>query len=143
MSKEIVFAELARIGMALASPKRMELIDLLCQAERSVESLASAIGVSRQRRITFSFSGVPRWCSERAIHTASTGSRSPLFSSTGSNFAHESPLPACKMACSRVKVGSFQLTCMSFRFLSSPRFPHLPEGFKRVAVKSSEKFYTL
>lgn len=44
MRKEIVFAELARIGMALASPKRLELIDLLCQAERSVESLASAIG---------------------------------------------------------------------------------------------------
>ena len=38
--KEAVYGHLARIGKALASPKRLELIDLLCQAERTVEQLA-------------------------------------------------------------------------------------------------------
>jgi hypothetical protein len=45
MTKEIVFAELAQIGMALASPKRLELIDLPPRevaCRRSVGSLASA-----------------------------------------------------------------------------------------------------
>ena len=46
MVKQIVFAELARIGMALASPKRLELIDLLCQVEYSVEDLSAAVGAS-------------------------------------------------------------------------------------------------
>lgn len=44
--KQVVFAELARIGMALGSPKRLELIHLLCQVERNVEELADAIGAS-------------------------------------------------------------------------------------------------
>jgi rhodanese-related sulfurtransferase len=40
--KDEVFEQFARIGKALASPKRLELIDLLAQGERSVETLAKA-----------------------------------------------------------------------------------------------------
>ena len=38
--KDATYGHLARIGKALGSPKRLELIDLLCQAERTVEQLA-------------------------------------------------------------------------------------------------------
>ena len=38
--KDALFEQFARIGKALASPKRLELLDLLAQGERTVESLA-------------------------------------------------------------------------------------------------------
>src|SRR5260221_212668 len=38
--KDASYGHLARIGKALASPKRLELLDLLCQSERTVEDLA-------------------------------------------------------------------------------------------------------
>jgi rhodanese-related sulfurtransferase len=38
--KDEVFEQFARVGKALSSPKRLELIDLLAQGERSVETLA-------------------------------------------------------------------------------------------------------
>jgi rhodanese-related sulfurtransferase len=40
--KDAVFEQLARVSKALASPKRLELIDLLVQGERSVDVLARA-----------------------------------------------------------------------------------------------------
>jgi DNA-binding transcriptional ArsR family regulator len=40
--KDALFEQFARVGKALASPKRLELIDLLAQGERSVEVLAGA-----------------------------------------------------------------------------------------------------
>lgn len=44
--KERIFAEFARIGAALASEKRLELLDLLAQGPRHVEALASETGMS-------------------------------------------------------------------------------------------------
>lgn len=38
--------QFARIGKALASPRRIELLELLCQGERSVEELARATGMT-------------------------------------------------------------------------------------------------
>lgn len=40
--KSAIFEQLARVGAAFASPKRIEIIDLLAQADRSVESIAAA-----------------------------------------------------------------------------------------------------
>ena len=40
--KDTLYEQVGRIGKALASPKRLELIDLLCQSEKSVEALAEA-----------------------------------------------------------------------------------------------------
>ncbi len=40
--KDAVFEQFARVSKALASPKRLELIDLLAQGERTVEALARA-----------------------------------------------------------------------------------------------------
>jgi rhodanese-related sulfurtransferase len=40
--KDALFEQFARVGKALASPKRLELVDLLAQGERTVESLARA-----------------------------------------------------------------------------------------------------
>jgi rhodanese-related sulfurtransferase len=41
-----IYDHLARIGKAVASPARLELLDLLCQAPRTVEALARASGLS-------------------------------------------------------------------------------------------------
>lgn len=38
--KDAIYEQLARIGKAISSPKRLELLDLLCQSERTVEVLA-------------------------------------------------------------------------------------------------------
>lgn len=40
--KDGLYEQFSRIGKAVANPKRIELLDLLCQGERSVEVLASA-----------------------------------------------------------------------------------------------------
>ena len=44
-SKDALFAEFAAVGKSLGNPKRLELLDLLSQGPRSVESLAGAAGL--------------------------------------------------------------------------------------------------
>lgn len=44
--KEKLYGQFARIGKALSSPKRLELLELLCQAPRSVEVIAAESGLS-------------------------------------------------------------------------------------------------
>lgn len=43
--KAALYEQFARVGKALASPKRLELLDLLAQGERNVEDLASEAGL--------------------------------------------------------------------------------------------------
>lgn len=45
-ARQRLYEQFARIGKALASPSRLELLDLLGQGERSVEMLARACGLS-------------------------------------------------------------------------------------------------
>src|SRR5215831_2313633 len=44
--KDASYGQLSRIGKALSSPKRLELLDLLSQSERTVEALAAETGMS-------------------------------------------------------------------------------------------------
>jgi rhodanese-related sulfurtransferase/DNA-binding transcriptional ArsR family regulator len=44
--KDRLYGQFARIGKALSSPHRLEILELLAQSERTVESLAAEIGVS-------------------------------------------------------------------------------------------------
>ncbi len=44
--KQQLFEQFARIGMALSSPSRLELLELLAQAERRVDTLASLTGLT-------------------------------------------------------------------------------------------------
>lgn len=44
--KDKLYGQFARVGKALASPVRLELLELLAQAERSVDSLATEMGLS-------------------------------------------------------------------------------------------------
>src|SRR5712691_4908285 len=44
--KDRLYGQYARIGKALASPSRLELLELLAQGERTVDSLAAEIGLS-------------------------------------------------------------------------------------------------
>lgn len=45
-TKDKLYAQFARLGHALSSPKRLELLDLLCQSEKSVEMLAEQASMS-------------------------------------------------------------------------------------------------
>lgn len=46
-TKDLLYEQVARIGKVFSSPKRLELIELLCQGEKTVETLAkdASIGV--------------------------------------------------------------------------------------------------
>lgn len=44
--KSQLYEQVARLGKALASPKRLELIELLCQAEKTVDMLAQQASIS-------------------------------------------------------------------------------------------------
>jgi rhodanese-related sulfurtransferase/DNA-binding transcriptional regulator GbsR (MarR family) len=44
--KDAVYEQFARLGRAMSAPKRLELLDLLCQGPRSVEALAKQADIS-------------------------------------------------------------------------------------------------
>jgi rhodanese-related sulfurtransferase len=44
--KDALFQQVARIAKAVSSPKRLELIELLCQAPKTVDTLAREAGIS-------------------------------------------------------------------------------------------------
>lgn len=44
--KDRLYAQFARVGKAIGNPRRMELIELLAQGERTVEALANETGMS-------------------------------------------------------------------------------------------------
>jgi len=44
--KERLYGQFARIGKAISSPLRLEMLELLAQSERTVESLAAELGIS-------------------------------------------------------------------------------------------------
>lgn len=44
--KDHLYEQVARIGKAVASPKRLQLIELLCQGEKTVETLAAQADIS-------------------------------------------------------------------------------------------------
>ena len=45
-ARSVLHEQFARIGKAVASPRRIELLELLCQGERSVDALARATGMA-------------------------------------------------------------------------------------------------
>lgn len=47
-TKNLLYNQVARLGKALARPKRLELIEILCQGEKGVEQLAAAAHNHRQ-----------------------------------------------------------------------------------------------
>jgi len=44
--KDLLYEQVARIGKATSSPKRLELIELLCQGEKAVDTLAREASIS-------------------------------------------------------------------------------------------------
>lgn len=44
-TKDLLYEEVARIGKAVSSPKRLELLELLAQGEKTVEALAAEAGI--------------------------------------------------------------------------------------------------
>lgn len=45
-TKDLLYEQVARIGKVFSSPKRLELIELLCQGEKTVEALAREAAIS-------------------------------------------------------------------------------------------------
>jgi DNA-binding transcriptional ArsR family regulator len=43
--KNLLYEQVARMGKALASPKRLEMLELLAQGEKAVEAVAAAVGI--------------------------------------------------------------------------------------------------
>jgi len=43
--KDLLYEQVARIGKALASPKRLELLEMLAQGEKTVDGLATELGI--------------------------------------------------------------------------------------------------
>jgi rhodanese-related sulfurtransferase len=44
--KDAIYEQFARVGKAISAPKRLELLDLLCQSPRTVEALAEQAAIS-------------------------------------------------------------------------------------------------
>lgn len=44
--KDMLYEQVARVGKAVSSPKRLELIELLCQGEKTVDTLAKEAAIS-------------------------------------------------------------------------------------------------
>lgn len=44
--KDAIYEQFSRIGKAVSSPSRLELLDILCQGERTVETLAKETGLT-------------------------------------------------------------------------------------------------
>lgn len=44
-TKDLLYEQVARIGKAVSSPKRLEMLEMLAQGEKSVEVLASALSI--------------------------------------------------------------------------------------------------
>src|SRR5947209_819064 len=63
--KDRLYGQFARIGKALASPHRLELLELLAQGERTVESLANEIGLSLADPSVFALCKALRSVAER------------------------------------------------------------------------------
>lgn len=43
--KNLLYEQVARVGKALASPKRLEMLEMLAQGEKAVESVANEVGI--------------------------------------------------------------------------------------------------
>jgi len=44
--KDAIYEQFSRIGKAVSSPKRLEMLDLLCQGEKTVETLSTETGLT-------------------------------------------------------------------------------------------------
>ncbi|TNY02768.1 ArsR family transcriptional regulator, partial [Escherichia coli] len=43
--KDLLFEQVARVGKALASPKRLEILEMLSQGEKAVETVAAEVAI--------------------------------------------------------------------------------------------------
>ncbi|HOZ25703.1 MAG TPA: metalloregulator ArsR/SmtB family transcription factor, partial [Thermomonas sp.] len=43
--KDLLYEQVTRVGKALASPKRLEILEMLAQGEKAVETIAGEVGI--------------------------------------------------------------------------------------------------
>ncbi|HUY60276.1 MAG TPA: metalloregulator ArsR/SmtB family transcription factor [Candidatus Dormibacteraeota bacterium] len=70
-ARDALYTELARIGKVVCHPKRIELLELLCQGERPVEALARAAGL----RLTTASTHLQVLRQARLVETRRQGTR--------------------------------------------------------------------
>lgn len=46
--KDLLYEQVARVGKALSSPKRLEILEMLAQAEKAVETIAAEVGIDNK-----------------------------------------------------------------------------------------------
>ena len=44
--KDLLYEQVARVGKALASPKRLEILEMLAQGEKAVETVATEVAIA-------------------------------------------------------------------------------------------------
>jgi predicted Rossmann fold nucleotide-binding protein DprA/Smf involved in DNA uptake len=94
--KDRLYAEFARIGKAIASPHRLEILEILAQGERTVESLAAETGLSvanasrhlqQLRQAQLVIARREAWCSPCVIPPSGTSPRWTVWCATSSAIA--------------------------------------------------------
>src|SRR5215217_1003037 len=73
--KDLIFEQFARIGKALSHPKRLEILDLLAQTERTVEQIAqeTAMPVANTSQHLQVLKGRGWWRRVGRVSTSTTG----------------------------------------------------------------------
>ncbi len=46
--KDLLYEQVARVGKALSSPKRLEILEMLAQSEKAVETIATEVGIDNK-----------------------------------------------------------------------------------------------
>lgn len=46
--KDLLYEQVARVGKALSSPKRLEILEMLAQGEKAVETITAAVGIDNK-----------------------------------------------------------------------------------------------
>ena len=103
-AKTRLYEQFARVGQALASPARLELLDLLAQGERGVEDLAGAAGLrlsnaSAQLQVLASAGLATRRRSGRRVYYRLADDAAGLLAADVQQFASERLAEAGRAAC--------------------------------------------
>ena len=145
--KDTVYGELARVGKAPASPARIELLDMLARAPRTVEALAGLIGQSvantsqhllvlkRARLVEVEREGTFK---RYRLATAEVAALTVLFRTTGEArlleireatrefFAGGAPIEQVDLAQLRVRLGAAEVTLLDVRPADEYAAGHIP-----------------
>src|ERR1035441_2124621 len=125
VAKTLLYEQFARVGKALASPVRLELLDLLAQGERGVEDLAAAAGLRLSNA-----SAQLQVLASAGLATCRRSGRRVYYRLAGDAAGLLAP-PAQQVACERGGAGKGAPAASrpaTFSFWTCDRPPNTPPG---------------